>query len=197
MRGKHRLERALDDMARITPAHAGKTLLSLSALMRDADHPRACGENRYKCYEDKVPIGSPPRMRGKHSIDSAVLKLLRITPAHAGKTLLRRINALVKADHPRACGENMQCRRGRLTRRGSPPRMRGKRGWVMRRTRALRITPAHAGKTSRVLGVLREQPDHPRACGENAKDDLLFLERDGSPPRMRGKRDHDSASDID
>ena len=126
MRGKplYRLDHLED--ARITPAHAGKTLLSLSALMRDADHPRACGENRYKCYEDKVPIGSPPRMRGKHSIDSAVLKLLRITPAHAGKTLLRRINALVKADHPRACGENLSNDSKVVLASGSPPRMRGK-----------------------------------------------------------------------
>ena len=196
-------------MARITPAHAGKTLLSLSALMRDADHPRACGENRYKCYEDKVPIGSPPRMRGKHSIDSAVLKLLRITPAHAGKTLLRRINALVKADHtpahagktspttprlcsrpdhPRACGENPSVRVSRFTTPGSPPRMRGKHEVLPSIRKHGRITPAHAGKTSRPAAALRSQTDHPRACGENG----IGLPRAGlsigSPPRMRGKR---------
>ena len=148
MRGKPSFAAAILLPSRITPAHAGKTSSITSFSCCRSDHPRACGENRYKCYEDKVPIGSPPRMRGKHSIDSAVLKLLRITPAHAGKTLLRRINALVKADHPRACGENAALVPLFPASPGSPPRMRGKLLISLRSTGALRITPAHAGKTS-------------------------------------------------
>ena len=66
MRGKHRLERALDDMARITPAHAGKTLHSLSENPAPADHPRACGENSGQSRHADTMGGSPPRMRGKH-----------------------------------------------------------------------------------------------------------------------------------
>ena len=32
--------------------------------------------------------------------------------------------------------------------------------------------------------------DHPRACGENEYLDHVLRENDGSPPRVRGKRDN-------
>ena len=49
------------------------------------------------------------------------------------------------------------------------------------------ITPAHAGKTSSVAYRSAPPQDHPRACGENARDVLKLSSKEGSPPRMRGK----------
>ena len=51
-------------------------------------------------------VGSPPRMRGKLFASSFVAAILRITPAHAGKTRELVDFGHAPADHPRACGEN-------------------------------------------------------------------------------------------
>ena len=70
---------------------------------------------------------------------------------------------------------------------GSPPRMRGKPDTPADDTETDRITPADAGKTSPFFlrGILYR--DHPRGCGENDVLSAEEKEREGSPPRMRGK----------
>ncbi len=51
-----------------------------------------------------------------------------------------------------------------------------------------RITPADAGKTTK-LDINNSTPwDHPRGCGENAETGIYRCNDEGSPPRMRGKR---------
>ena len=86
-------------------------------------------------------------MRGKQLSATCITLLIRITPAHAGKTVLSIARALAIADHPRACGENTSPRLSSFICRGSPPRMRGKRFNADRIGMLNRITPAHAGKT--------------------------------------------------
>ena len=46
MRGKLGIYLAVNNMERITPAHAGKTKKKDIPFLHLADHPRACGENR-------------------------------------------------------------------------------------------------------------------------------------------------------
>ena len=65
MRGKLRMELVNTDGDRITPADAGKTLLSASLYAFSQDHPLGCGENRAACRVWVQYLGSPPRMRGK------------------------------------------------------------------------------------------------------------------------------------
>ena len=76
----------------------------------------------------------------------------------------------------------------RLRRVGSSPRMRGKPDQRRDPVRRERIIPAHAGQTpsNRVNDCI--PPDHPRACGANVQQSAEFFDRDGSSPRMRGKR---------
>ena len=45
-------------------------------------------------------------MRGKHATYQLTFNGNRITPADAGKTLLRCSPVLRNEDHPRGCGEN-------------------------------------------------------------------------------------------
>ena len=52
----------------------------------------------------------------------------------------------------------------------------------------LRITPACAGKTKRILGRVLGTGDHPRVCGENIANPRSIHRLGGSPPRVRGKR---------
>ena len=91
---------------RITPAHAGKTLLFLLNFRATTDHPRACGENG-NTVSCSVPLsGSPPRMRGKLDGEEYELAEDRITPAYAGKTGKTSNQHIHARDHPRVCGED-------------------------------------------------------------------------------------------
>ena len=167
MRGKLAEVSDLVFRSRITPAHAGKTFLSSDLHFSQADHPRACGENGRLLLFRLGLCGSPPRMRGKPLLCGASSPHIRITPAHAGKTLLPPTNNRYLTDHPRACGENLSSSTPNALISGSPPRMRGKQNTLTLKRFPCRITPAHAGKTSSANSRTRASSDHPRACGEN------------------------------
>ena len=49
------------------------------------------------------------------------------------------------------------------------------------------ITPACAGKSSKIEGANVFLEDHPRVCGEKLSDSTDGLSKEGSPPRVRGK----------
>ena len=133
-------------------------------------------------------------MRGKQQVMRCLALLLRITPAHAGKTALKQVAKIMLKDHPRACGENEDNFRGFNYRLGSPPRMRGKHWDKAWHGLKERITPAHAGKTPHSLLSAHAMRDHPRACGENGRRGQYLRGQIGSPPRMRGKRRSSGAS---
>ena len=126
-------------------------------------------------------------MRGKHNYADDDDPLMRITPAHAGKTAGGIKTPASSADHPRACGENLTAVFACPSQLGSPPRMRGKPTRLGQSRKRGRITPAHAGKTEVQADLSKISADHPRACGENYPERLPFVKVFGSPPRMRGK----------
>ena len=66
--------------------------------------------------------------------------------------------------------------------------MRGKPALSFSTTSSGGITPADAGKTIFALMLDVARQDHPRGCGENAKNEPKQANAVGSPPRMRGKR---------
>ena len=86
MQGKHVSKIKSSGANRITPADAGKTLLSFFLSPFTQDHPRGCGENRSGGVELGKERGSPPRMRGKPKFLLSLKKSFWITPADAGKT---------------------------------------------------------------------------------------------------------------
>ena len=126
-------------------------------------------------------------MRGKPSETFADGNTIRITPAHAGKTDKAGYGLAQWTDHPRACGENSFILEHEAAGLGSPPRMRGKPVALNTSGDALRITPAHAGKTASINVPEKVSSDHPRACGENRRRKCELGGNSGSPPRMRGK----------
>ena len=85
------------------------------------------------------------------------------------------------------CGEKQVKVVEYRNKRGSPPRVRGKDGKSFYCTTPVRITPACAGKSAFLVGVVGDLWDHPRVCGEKAVRHRLHLQRLGSPPRVRGK----------
>ena len=91
----------------ITPAYAGKRILSSILYRYIGDHPRTCGEKASIVSAHTPYRGSPPHMRGKEMYDISARVLSGITPAHAGKRLPRAIRCCICWDHPRTCGEKL------------------------------------------------------------------------------------------
>ena len=89
----------------ITPAYAGKSVASAYTLRSSWDHPRLCGEKTIKICLTLWKTGSPPPMRGKASPTRKLSRLLRITPAYAGKRQFSAFPLKFVWDHPRLCGE--------------------------------------------------------------------------------------------
>ena len=127
-------------------------------------------------------------MRGKPSGGDLPPHAPRITPAGAGKTTHRGLMTVKFKDHPRRCGENMECTCWRLAGMGSPPQVRGKLCYNQNMKYDIRITPAGAGKTRQPPLNSRSRWDHPRRCGENIFGRGVITHSAGSPPQVRGKR---------
>ena len=73
----------------ITPAYAGKRLAFCRTFPKLRDHPRLCGEKDPSLSKYKLPLGSPPPMRGKENGRGQMIEICRITPAYAGKRFCR------------------------------------------------------------------------------------------------------------
>ena len=131
----------------ITPACAGKRLSLFGKTYPEQDHPRVCGEKVTGIRSQTINEGSPPRMRGKVFEQVYTRIPFRITPACAGKSIRPSSMASVPWDHPRVCGEKADWTNSDVVEWGSPLRMRGKAGGNLMKKKAMRITPAHAGKS--------------------------------------------------
>ena len=126
-------------------------------------------------------------MRGKGCLAAGPWRGSGITPAHAGKRQEKTGCWDANGDHPRTCGEKMRLNHSITAAWGSPPHMRGKVLSAPTVTLPSGITPAHAGKSNRIMVDCACLWDHPRTCGEKHLLSTLHLLRPGSPPHMRGK----------
>ena len=84
-RGKESISSVLKSLSGITPAYAGKRVVSREAARLAGDHPR---------------------IRGEKSFDLIIsADTLWITPAYAGKSIQRKRHRRKMGDHPRIRGE--------------------------------------------------------------------------------------------
>ena len=135
----------------------------------------------------RLPLRSPPRMRGKVAGLCGHAGGHGITPACAGKRGRPHSGPGTTRDHPRVCGEKKKLSPNFTVYEGSPPRVRGK-GYTGSAARpAGRITPACAGKSYSPPQGSKRQGDHPRVCGEKSGRVRPWRKHKGSPPRVRGK----------
>ena len=148
MRGKGIPSGAYATPAGITPAHAGKSQSAYVSHAHTPDHPRPCGEKPIDLLFARREPGSPPPMRGKVASSSFICARIGITPAHAGKRAAYDSFVPDRRDHPRPCGEKQSALSTCPSTSGSPPPMRGKGLPHLGRYKCMRITPAHAGKSS-------------------------------------------------
>ena len=131
--------------------------------------------------------GSSPLTRGKRLEAAVVLLVLRLIPAHAGKTRgACPCRGSVRA-HPRSRGENFTSRSWALPSTGSSPLTRGKQRTNDHDHHRPGLIPAHAGKTPAAQSTSSLPPAHPRSRGENDFDDVASQRSSGSSPLTRGK----------
>ena len=112
-----------------------------------------------------------------------------LIPAHAGKTLRIVWWLALGWAHPRSRGENRACDWGGLDWLGSSPLTRGKPRPRWPAASRMRLIPAHAGKTLRIVWWLALGWAHPRSRGENIPTHRIQLILIGSSPLTRGKRE--------
>ena len=146
-RGKRRDGLAVTPRARLIPAHAGKTVLPIQFRTWRWAHPRSRGENAFVSHLYCVARGSSPLTRGKHNQMTPGNPDGGLIPAHAGKTEDRKARCLSRWAHPRSRGENLTVERGSRGLSGSSPLTRGKPVYGVGEAGAMRLIPAHAGKT--------------------------------------------------
>ena len=90
----------------ITPACAGTTALWFHLPMIQWDHPRMCGDHPSACPIQRIGSGSPPHVRGPHTLCHMIEVDPGITPACAGTTYSSYNLAVDMGDHPRMCGDH-------------------------------------------------------------------------------------------
>ena len=91
-------------------------------------------------------------------------RIVRITPAYAGKSASRLSIWSAPQDHPRLRGEKSLATRSFIG-----------------------ITPAYAGKSDTPLCIICQSKDHPRLRGEKVTPAARTFSASGSPPPTRGK----------
>ena len=131
----------------ITPAWAGKRGWMRATEITRKDHPRVGGEKGSVPAIAHNPAGSPPRGRGKGFLARLPPFFTGITPAWAGKRCVLHLAHDLAWDHPRVGGEKDSLPRLPDSRKGSPPRGRGKAKRSLRLLLPAGITPAWAGKS--------------------------------------------------
>ena len=155
--------------------------------MRTAAHPRVCGENFRNPSNFRKPLGSSPRVRGKHGYRLACGLGSGLIPACAGKTFGGLYKYSCNGAHPRVCGENFRNPSNFRKPLGSSPRVRGKLSHISERVIGFRLIPACAGKTLLSRAMPAGVSAHPRVCGENQGPLHTTFRAWGSSPRVRGK----------
>ncbi len=172
---------------RFTPTLVGKTDKDKILVGERQVHPHACGENSRHLMAAFSPVGSPPRLWGKHHTRALDGLPDRFTPTLVGKTKVLHGSGGMRPVHPHACGENYGKWICHSRGAGSPPRLWGKPHLHQRLNVHLRFTPTLVGKTTSPARLGAPPTVHPHACGENAARSWTDSRIDGSPPRLWGK----------
>ena len=132
--------------------------------------PAGAGSTRGHIMSDRNYQGSSPQVRGALRAGVERGRDRGIIPAGAGSTRSRRRRSRRPRDHPRRCGEHVTRVSTVVEITGSSPQVRGARCRIFFCRLTLGIIPAGAGSTRCSEGRYMVLQDHPRRCGEHARD---------------------------
>ena len=186
-RGKRQSDGVRGHCRGLIPAHAGKTPSRDSESPTNTAHPRSRGENSAASAVFASVRGSSPLTRGKLRLGDNRRAGRGLIPAHAGKTIVRRVHLSHSRAHPRSRGENQESEGPVSAKKGSSPLTRGKQMIAALQARLGGLIPAHAGKTRSRRRRRMAWPAHPRSRGENPMTPSLATIEWGSSPLTRGK----------
>ncbi len=167
-RGRRTTPIRVRTVVRLTPAQAGTARSRAASVRRERAHPRAGGDGRTLTMAGTWLPGSPPRRRGRPSVQRSQWHPLRA--------------------HPRAGGDGGSGTFHRTPAAGSPPRRRGRPGVDHASEAWLGLTPAQAGTAQPADTSRGSRRAHPRAGGDGVEWVRNGVECAGSPPRRRGRR---------
>ena len=209
MRGNLYKKPETDVVKRSIPACAGEPYRVAACGVRRAVYPRVCGGTslctlRYTHCLGLSPRvrgnlprgvrracavyrpGLSPRVRGNHVVAFPAACGVRSIPACAGEPERRRPDSVRATVYPRVCGGTDWSRRGRRSRRGLSPRVRGNPGGTSKRDAAWRSIPACAGEPTLSLGSHTATTVYPRVCGGTSISRRYKSSPYGLSPRVRG-----------
>ena len=127
------------------------------------------GEEPERTEDGADERGLPPRGRGRDCLTLDVETKARITPAWAGKRLVRRPASVTVVDYPRVGGEEVEREADGHCDEGLPPRGRGRVAGLAVDGCGGRITPAWAGKRTARVSRASSPKDYPRVGGEECR----------------------------
>ena len=172
----------------ITSACAEQTSTIRQTRLRNWDHLRVCGADRWRERAEPLVWGSPPRVRSRLLFSSDTARALWITSACAEQTPAALLFAPLRSDHLRVCGADDTTWTLCDELEGSPPRVRSRPVQTSVAVLVKGITSACAEQTVKAESGGHGTRDHLRVCGA----DLGLVERQhhmrGSPPRVRSRR---------
>ena len=169
MRGQRGLHLRVAVARRIIPARAGPTL--------------------FPAWSCRHLAGSSPLVRGQRRFRLVGHAQGRIIPARAGPTPSAPWWPRCRADHPRSCGANVYPSVYGSGLYGSSPLVRGQPRSGYCRDSSVRIIPARAGPTFRIVRLGLGATDHPRSCGANGMVPVPRITSYGSSPLVRGQHE--------
>ena len=153
--------------------------------------PTRVGKTADRSAFEMIHRGSPPRVWGRLTPSRRRVDEHWFTPTRVGKTSSRWSMRPTHSVHPHACGEDLPIPMPASARRGSPPRVWGRRCSSVPCRERRRFTPTRVGKTSSPLLDSADRTVHPHACGEDVRRRMMAVLRSGSPPRVWGRHSAD------
>ena len=185
--GRHELRVRQRHRPRFTPTCVGTTSGRPRRAPRPSVHPHVCGDDRLKAGRLAYGPGSPPRVWGRLVTVAIRRGQARFTPTCVGTTHRAGSAALRRAVHPHVCGDDGVTYRVANPRRGSPPRVWGRRPGHWRDQGPQRFTPTCVGTTSSMAFCMARCAVHPHVCGDDTSADVSTPGGSGSPPRVWGR----------
>ena len=177
---------ALDERGRSIPACAGEPASGPSLRRMASVYPRVCGGTHSLPSASLSAMGLSPRVRGNLFIRALCAWLYRSIPACAGEPQLWQRLPSLRGVYPRVCGGTVTSSSSVAAFSGLSPRVRGNLPSSFLSVFAGRSIPACAGEP--VAGIVRtiHGEVYPRVCGGTALTDSSMLSIRGLSPRVRG-----------
>ena len=188
VRGRHDLDGQRARPERKTPAGAGTTDGLSRQFGSFGEDPRGCGDDRTDASLTELPLGRPPRVRGRPLWWRPATPTSRKTPAGAGTTTCRWPATPPPWEDPRGCGDDAFNNLLDAAEDGRPPRVRGRPPRSGTPPGERRKTPAGAGTTLISSSPSGSRLEDPRGCGDDPERNREPQRASGRPPRVRGRR---------